>query len=102
MVGGLVHTWGLRDGGPSSKEGLILNWTHRCPSSSPHPPHPRGGRTGEATHVGVMPHTGLKAEVESRDDEVSKGTVSQENWGVKADDTGNEFSQAGGRDKRGT
>lgn len=52
--------------------------------------------------MGVTPHTGLKAEVESRDDEVSKGTVSQENWGVKADDTGNEFSQAGGRDKRGT
>lgn len=40
-------------------------------------PPPKRGRTGEAAHVGVTPHTGLKAEVEAGDDEVKQGGESE-------------------------
>lgn len=82
----------------AAKRGPFLTELIDAPPPTLIPP-PKRGQTGEATHVGVTPHSGLKAEVESRDDEVSRGKVSRENWSVKADDTGNEFSQAGGRDE---
>lgn len=52
-------TWGHRDGGPGSKEDLILNrlLTGRGSQTPPPPassPHPRGHRWG-SSHVGALP-----------------------------------------------
>lgn len=52
--------------------------THRCPFSQPHPHRPKRGQTEKASHAGVMPHPGVKAEVEwTRDSTEHTGEDSQ-------------------------